>query len=79
MRDRQKIEAILARRFPGAPHHQVAAAVNAIMGLGEEWEEVVDYEAECAEPPWTDSRHVCHLAREFESEMQFRLFRRREH
>ncbi len=33
MLDRQKVEAILIRRFPGAPQDQVAAAANAIMGL----------------------------------------------
>lgn len=36
MLDRQKVEAILTRRFPGAAHDQVAAAANAIMGLTEE-------------------------------------------
>ena len=40
MLDRQKIEAILTRRFPGATLAQVAAATNAIMGLDDEWEEV---------------------------------------
>ena len=38
MLDRQKVEAILSRRFPGAASDQVAAAANAIMGLSEEWE-----------------------------------------
>ena len=33
MLDRQKVEAILTRRFPGATDQQVAAAANAIMGL----------------------------------------------
>jgi len=36
MLDRQKVEAILSRRFPGAAHDQVAAAANAIMGLTKE-------------------------------------------
>lgn len=40
MLDRQKIETLLARRFPGAGAPQIAAAANAIMGLGDEWEEV---------------------------------------
>ena len=40
MLDRQKIETILARRFPGATRDQVAVSANAIMGLDEEWEEV---------------------------------------
>ena len=28
------------RRFPGATRDQVALSANAIMGLGEEWEEI---------------------------------------
>ena len=35
MRDRQKIETLLARRFPGSTPGQIAAAANAIMGLDE--------------------------------------------
>lgn len=33
MIDRQKLEAILVRRFPGASIEQIAAAANAIMAL----------------------------------------------
>jgi hypothetical protein len=40
MIDRQKLETVLSRRFPGAAHPQIAAAANAIMGLEDEWEEV---------------------------------------
>jgi hypothetical protein len=40
MVDRQKVEAILSCRFPGAARAQLAAAANALMGLPEEWEEV---------------------------------------
>lgn len=40
MIDRQKVEAILRRRFPGASWTEIAAAANAIMGLGDEWQEV---------------------------------------
>ena len=35
MLDRQKLETILVNRFPGATNAQVAAAANAIMGLGD--------------------------------------------
>ena len=38
MLDRQKLETILLRRFPGATREQVAVSANAIMGLDEEWE-----------------------------------------
>ena len=40
MLDRQKVETILVRRFPGATRDQVAVSANGIMGLDEEWEEV---------------------------------------
>ena len=40
MLDRQKVETILTRRFPGATPGQVAVSANAIMGLDEEWEEL---------------------------------------
>ena len=74
MLDRQKLEAILSRRFPGSPRDQVAAAANAIMGLSDEWEEVrqfgYDDSSECG--------NICYLAREAEDGVEFRLFRRRE-
>src|SRR5262249_51909097 len=44
MLDRQKVEAVLVRRFPGSSLYQVAAAANAIMGLDDEWEEIFDRE-----------------------------------
>lgn len=40
MVDREKIIAVLRRRFPGAASDQVAAAANAIVGLEDEWEEI---------------------------------------
>lgn len=42
MLDRQKLEALLSKRFAGAKYDQIAAAANAIMGLDDEWEEIVD-------------------------------------
>ena len=42
MLDRQKVEAILRRRFTGTTDQQVAAAANAIMGLDDEREQVSD-------------------------------------
>ena len=51
MLDRQKLETILTRRFPGASCQQVAGSANAIMGLDEEWEELQcdDFDALAAE------------------------------
>src|SRR5205085_1558189 len=40
MRDREKLEALLTKRFPGSKDDQIAAAANAIMGLDDDWEEV---------------------------------------
>ena len=78
MRDRQKIEAILTRRFPGAPRHQVAAAANAIMGLGEEWEEILNPDGTFDEDSDVDVRHAGLLAQRLESGADVRVFRRRE-
>jgi hypothetical protein len=78
MLDRDKLEAILSRRFPGSSREHRAAAANAIMGLADEWVEVVHddhhfgyhYSSECA--------NICYLARGVEEGSEFRLFRRRE-
>jgi len=40
MLDRQKVEALLRRRFPDATVDQIAAAANGLMGLEDEWEEM---------------------------------------
>jgi hypothetical protein len=40
MMDREKVIAILTKRFPGASVDQIAAAANAIVGLRAEWREV---------------------------------------
>ncbi len=66
MLDRQKIEAVLTRRFPGATHQQVAAAANAIMGLDDDWEEIAA------------DGDVPHLSRESHDGVELRFFRRRE-
>jgi hypothetical protein len=76
MIDRQNLEALLTRRFPGATASQIAAAANAIMGLEDEWEEVGNdedfgYQSAAA---CTD---VCALAREADAWTEFRLLRRR--
>ena len=77
MVDRQKVEIVLTRRFPGAARDQVAAAANAIMGLGEEWEEVTDMQEELGHHFSSECRDVCPLAREVRQGSEFRLLRRR--
>jgi hypothetical protein len=76
MVDRQKLETVLTRRFPGATRQQIAAAANAIMGLEDEWEEVssdqefgYQYATRCVD--------ICAIAREAENGTEFRLLRRR--
>ena len=64
MLDRQKLETILLRRFPGATRDQVAVSANAIMGLDEEWEEV-----QCHDFPA--------LAVQLTTGAEFRVLRRR--
>lgn len=77
MVDREKVLAVLAKRFPGAAPDQMAAAANAIMGLGDEWEEVSEMEEQLGyhySPQCTD---ICYLAQQVERGDTFRLFRRR--
>jgi hypothetical protein len=78
MLDRQKVEAILTRRFHGARLETIAAAANAIMGLEDEWEEVLqdDQKVGCHDP--NKCGDICYLAREVEEGVEFRLLRRRE-
>jgi hypothetical protein len=38
MIDREKVTSVLIRRFPHASHGEIAAAANAIVGLGHEYE-----------------------------------------
>jgi hypothetical protein len=64
MLDRQKLETILERRFPGATRGQVAVSANAIMGLEEEWEELQGHDLQA-------------LAAEIAEGAEFRVLRRR--
>jgi hypothetical protein len=76
MVDRQKIETVLRRRFSGAAASEIAAAANAIMGLGDEWEEILEDRA-LGHRTSADCRDVCYLAQEFDCGAAFRLFRHR--
>jgi hypothetical protein len=64
MIDREKVLAVLSKRFPEAPRENVAAAANAIVGLEDEWEEVDVRLAQQPEPGnnfklfrWRSVRH----------------------
>ena len=56
MLDREKIVAVLKKRFAGAGVDQIAAATNAIVGLDDEWEELTAADTH----PCSDS---CYLAK----------------
>jgi hypothetical protein len=67
MIDREKVIAILRKRFPGSPPDEVAAAANAIVGLRGEWREVENFEGQvechlgackCDDPNWFISQIV---------------------
>jgi len=66
MIDRQKVETILRNRFRSASWADIAAAANAIMGLGDEWLEI-----ECQDP--------ARVTRELEAGGEIRVFRRAIH
>lgn len=77
MVDREKVLAVLAKRFPGATVDQMAAAANAIVGLDDEWEEVTEREEQLGyhvSPTCTD---ICYLAQQVERGDAFRFFRKR--
>ena len=68
MIDREKVLAVLAKRFPGASPQDVAAAANAIVGLDDEWEEVSDREDELGYHVSAQCSDICYLAQQVERE-----------
>jgi len=73
MLDREKIVAVLRRRFPGSASDQVAAAANAIVGLEDEWDEWEEIPAADV-IPCGDS---CYLAQGLARGERFRVLRKR--
>jgi len=63
MIDRHKVETLLRRRFPNVPWDQIATATNAIVGLDDEWVEVVGPD-------------FAHIDKEMRNGVEFRLFKR---
>jgi len=78
MLDRQKIEAVLTRRFPGARQGAVAAAANAIMGLNDAWEEVLHGDEPFGYHDSSRCGDLGSLIGEGREGVEFRVFRRRE-
>ena len=77
MVDRERVLAVLNRRFPGSLPEQLAAAANAIVGLDDEWEDVTDRQEEFGYNFSPHCSDICYLAQQVERGDQFRIFRRR--
>ena len=77
MVDREKVLAVLAKRFPGATVDQMAAAANAIVGLDDEWEEVTDREEQFGYHVSAACTDICYLAQQIERGDAFRFYRKR--
>lgn len=79
MIDREKVLTVLRKRFPGAAPDQVAAAANAIVGLGDEdeWEEVTDRTPEMGYNFSIQCGEICYLADEMQRGGQFRIFKKK--
>lgn len=77
MVDREKVLAVLAKRFPRAAPEQMAATANAIVGLPDDWEEVTAQEPELGYHSSPPCGRVCFLAYRVEQGDTFRLFRHR--
>lgn len=70
MLDRDKIVAVLRKRFAGARADQIAAATNAIVGLEDDWVEIpLDQATPCSES--------CYLARAIKEGTRFKVLERR--
>jgi hypothetical protein len=77
MVDREKVLAVLVKRFPQATPVEVAAAANAIMGLDQDWEDVTSREGELGYHYSATCSDICYLAQQAERGDTFLLFRKR--
>jgi hypothetical protein len=62
MVDREKVLAVLHKRFPGSTPDQCAAAANAIVGLEDEWIDVTTHDAEMGYHVSPQCGEICFLA-----------------
>ena len=77
MIDREKVLAVLQKRFRGSAPDQLAAAANAIVGLDDEWEDVSVRERELGYHYSIQCGEICYLADQVQRGSQFRLFMKR--
>ena len=76
MIDREKVVAVLKRRFPGATAEQVAAAANAIVGLDDEWVEVSTLLVDRDGQRTVTCSRSCYLADAARPDVHFKVFKR---
>lgn len=78
MVDRDKVLAILNKRFAGAATRDLAAAANAIVGLSDEWDEVALDDQDMGYHFSVQCSDICVLADEVRRGAAFKVFRKRE-
>jgi len=77
MIDREKVLAVLQKRFPGSTLEERAAAANAIVGLGDEWVDVTAREPELGYNASAHCAEICFLADQRQQGTEFRILLRR--
>ena len=78
MIDREKVLAVLHKRFHGATAEQIAAAANAIVGLDDDWEDVTDREPALGYHFSVQCGEICFLAEQVQKGAEFRVFIKRQ-
>ena len=68
MIDRERVLAVLHKRFPGATADQVAGAANAIVGLADEWVDVT-----ACQPDVDYCAQTCFIADQRQQGSEFRI------
>ncbi|MBI2833723.1 MAG: hypothetical protein HYX76_04785 [Acidobacteria bacterium] len=77
MIDREKVLAVLRKRFAGAPADRLAAAANAIVGLDDDWEDVTDDVGELGSRVPVSGQDHCCLSDGVHPGSEWRIFRKR--
>ena len=78
MIDREKVLAVLQKRFPGSTLDQRAAAANAIVGLADEWVDVTAREPELGYHTSAQCADICFLADQCRQGTEFRILMKRQ-
>jgi hypothetical protein len=76
MIDREKVLAVLQKRFPGAAADQVAAAANAIVGLADEWLDVTARQPDLNYCASACCAETCFIADQRQQGFEFRILRK---